>query len=157
MQWVSTDRSERSISDYCQVRKEVAMVASFVHMYTQTNTHTHIHTEREERNSNTHINTNTHIRPCSQTDKAPHSKATHACISNACGRLGLCSREWGEAGSSGLWVDGEGGVCWVCVCVCTVHWGSLSYRGSIPPLQHHHRFCQSWLGFKAWLLNTGFM
>lgn len=100
MQWVSTDRSERSISDYYQVRKEVDMVASFVHMYTQTNTH---------------------IRPCSQTDKAPHSKATHACISNACGRLGLCSREWGEAGSSGLWVDGEEGVCWVCVCVCTVH------------------------------------
>lgn len=117
MQWVSTDRSEKSISDYYQVRKEVDMVASFVHMYTQTNTHTHIHTEREERNSNTHINTNTHIRPCSQTDKAPHSKATHACISNACGRLGLCSREWGEAGSSGLWVDGEEGVCWVCVCV----------------------------------------
>lgn len=93
------------------------MVASFVHMYTQTNTHTHIHTEREERNSNTHINTSTHIQPCSQTDKAPHSKATHACISNACGRLGLCSREWGEAGSSGLMGRR---VCVGCVCVCVL-------------------------------------
>lgn len=55
MQWVSIDRSERSISDYYQVRKEVDMVASFVHMYTQTNKHTHTYIQRERRETVTLI------------------------------------------------------------------------------------------------------
>lgn len=83
--WLHQEKAstDNSISDDYQVREEVG--TSFVHIHA----HTHLETV-------THANIHIHL--CSQTDKAPHREATHACISNACGRLKLCRRGWGRQG-----------------------------------------------------------
>lgn len=53
---------------------------TLTHMLTLSHVHTHTHTR-------TRIHT--------RTDKASHSEATHACISEACGHVGLGSRVLG--------------------------------------------------------------
>lgn len=86
----ANDQTEQDDSDYCQRRKGRQMVASFVRRSSAAHAHAHAHTL-----SCAHTHTHTHMRIHTRTDKASHSEATHACISEACGHVGLGSRVLG--------------------------------------------------------------